>query len=308
MKQVRSQAPGLVAWAAIAVATLLPLLGASRPVPPRVPHFKHVFVLVLENEDFHTVIGSPAMPYLNGLASRYGLATNYYANSHPSIGNYFMMTTGQIITRDDSYSETVAADNIVRRLLAAGKTWKSYAEDLPQVGYVGGNRSPYVRRHNPLSFLSDVVEDNRQRSNLVPVQQLAADLASDNLPDYGFIVPNMYHDVHSCPPGVRCSDTYKMHVGDDWLKENLEPLITSKSFQQDGLLLILFDEADNSDRTNGGGKIPAIVVSAKVRSGFKSDAFYQHQSALRLTCEALGIGNCPGAAATAPSMAEFFEK
>jgi len=42
------------------------------------------------------VIGKPSMPYLNSLANTYGLATQYYANTHPSNGNYFMLTTGQI--------------------------------------------------------------------------------------------------------------------------------------------------------------------------------------------------------------------
>ncbi len=60
-----------------------------------VPVFSHVFVVVEENHGYSSVIGSSSMPYLNSLASKYGLATQYYANTHPSIGNYFMMTTGQ---------------------------------------------------------------------------------------------------------------------------------------------------------------------------------------------------------------------
>jgi len=28
------------------------------------------------------------MPYLNSLIAKYGLATNYNADTHPSIGNY----------------------------------------------------------------------------------------------------------------------------------------------------------------------------------------------------------------------------
>src|SRR5437660_3080429 len=97
------------------------------------------------------------MPYLNSLASKYGLATQYFANTHPSIGNYFMLTTGQIITNDDGFSGTVSADNMVRHFLSAGKTWKSYAESLPSVGYSGGDAYPYVKRHNPFSYFTDVV-------------------------------------------------------------------------------------------------------------------------------------------------------
>ncbi|HWR35716.1 MAG TPA: hypothetical protein VN622_07600, partial [Clostridia bacterium] len=67
----------------------------------QVPASGHVFVVVEENHSYSSAIGNSSMPYLNSLAAKYGLATQYYANTHPSIGNYFMLTTGQIITNDD---------------------------------------------------------------------------------------------------------------------------------------------------------------------------------------------------------------
>src|SRR5256712_13830443 len=116
---------------------------------PRPPSFGHVFILVEENRNYASVIGNAAMPYLNRLADQYGLATQYYANTHPSIGNYFMLTVGKIVTNDNDFSGLVTDDNIVRQLAAAGKTWKSYAEDLPSVGYTGDGPRLYARRHNP---------------------------------------------------------------------------------------------------------------------------------------------------------------
>src|SRR5881628_2257811 len=135
----------LAAGALGCAALLLPACGedrsrASRPGPGTGTSPEHVFIVVEENADFARVIGSPSMPYLNGLAQEYGLATQFYANTHPSIGNYFELATGQIISNNDSYSTIVTVDNIVRRLLAGGKTWKSFAEDLPSVGYIGGDR------------------------------------------------------------------------------------------------------------------------------------------------------------------------
>lgn len=72
--------------------------GAPRPgMPPvpsgTVPVFGHVVLLVEENHSYSEVLGNSAMPYLNSLVSQYGLATQYFANTHPSIGNYFMLTT-----------------------------------------------------------------------------------------------------------------------------------------------------------------------------------------------------------------------
>ena len=75
--------------------------GSTAPTGGGGQSFNHIVMVVEENTDYTSVIGSSSMPYLNGLAQQYGLATQYYANTHPSIGNYFMMTVGTIITNDD---------------------------------------------------------------------------------------------------------------------------------------------------------------------------------------------------------------
>src|SRR4051812_8389189 len=70
--------------------------------------FTHVAVVVLENQNFSSIIGNANMPFLNSLASSNSLANHYFANTHPSIGNYFMMTTGQTVTNDDAFAGTVS--------------------------------------------------------------------------------------------------------------------------------------------------------------------------------------------------------
>ena len=83
--------------------------------------FGHVFIVVEENANYRDVIGDSSMPYLNDLARQYSLATQYYGNAHPSIGNYFMMTVGDTVTNGDDYGRVVSEDNVVRRLVAAGR-------------------------------------------------------------------------------------------------------------------------------------------------------------------------------------------
>ena len=84
------------------------------PAPATFPTFSHVFLVVEENHSFTDVIGNSSMPYLNSLASKYGLAKQYFANAHPSIPNYLMLTTGQMETLNDSFSGTIGDDNMVR--------------------------------------------------------------------------------------------------------------------------------------------------------------------------------------------------
>ena len=154
-----------------------------------------------------------------------------------------------------------------------------------------------------------MLEDPAQRRKLVPLSQLTQDLASGSLPDYGFLVPNNIHNLHSCPThGLSCTEEEQMRLADAWLRDTIGPLLENKSFQKGGLLLILFDEAEEGDKTHGGGRIAVILAGSQVKPGYRSKTFYQHQSALRLTCSALRLKGCPGAAATAPSMGEFFKE
>jgi acid phosphatase len=247
------------------------------------------------------------MPYLNSLASQNALATQYYANVHPSIGNYFMLTAGQLVTSNDSLNTTVNVDNIVRHLLTAGKTWKSYAESLPSVGYIGGDVYPYIRHHNPLSYFSDVTNSSVQRLNLVPFTHFATDLSNNQLPNYSFVVPNQNHNAHDCPTSpTGCTNAVKLATADAWLKNNIAPLFNNPAFQQDGILILVFDEGFSTDTAHGGGHVVALAVGPGVRKGFKSTTFYQHQNVLRTTLDALGVHSYPGVGGSSADMSDLF--
>lgn len=177
-----------------------------------------------ENNSFESVIGSVNMPYLNGLANKYAVASGYFANAHPSLPNYFMLTTGQEISDNDSLTSTVSADNFVRHLIAAGKTWKEYSQDLPSVGYFGDEFGLCAQHHNPLSYFSDVRVSSPRALNLVPFTEFSTDINSHALADYSFIIPDNSCDAHGClldNPG--CDDAQKLQVADQWLQSNIDP-------------------------------------------------------------------------------------
>ena len=275
---------------------LLLIIVAVAGFAQTLPTFKHVLIVVEENHSYSSVIGNSTMPYLNSLAANYGLATQYYANTHPSNGNYFMLTTGEISPA--MKGGAVIADNVVRHLLVAGKTWTAYEESLPHAGYVKPDVGLYIRHHCPLSYFSDVINSKNQILNLVPFTQFATDLANGNLPDYSFITPNVCDDAHNC----------SLATADAWLRKNIGPLIQSSTFQDGGLLIITFDESFDSDKTHGGGQVAWIAVSPQFSNQkYKSTTLYQHQNTLRLMMEGLGLTTYPGKAQSAANMAEFFK-
>lgn len=281
----------IFAYACLCLLGWIPSIAAGQ-----VPRSNHVVVVVEENHSYSSVIGNSAMPYLNSLGAKYGVAKQYYANSHPSIGNYFEMTTGQIITNNDSFTSTVTADNMVRHMLSAAKTWKSYAEGLPSVGYIGGNTGSYVRHHNPFSYFSDVRNSSVERLNLVPATHFLTDVSNHSLPQFSLLVPDEANDGHNG----------SLAQADNWLKTHIAPLLSSTAFQRDGILIIVFDESFDSDTAHGGGHIATIVVGPKVKRGYKSTLFYHHQSLLKTVLKALGLGSYPGGLASAPAMNDLF--
>ena len=303
--------------------------------PPEMVRFEHVFVVVEENQNYEEVIGNiKDLPYFNSLAEKYGLATNYYANTHPSINNYFYMTAGRSGTRQpfggdmaDKFPWEVPGDNIASILIANGKTWKAYAEGLPQTGYVEGDHFPYVKRHNPFAYFETIRQTNsaalppNQTANIVSFESFGGDLQHNTLPDYSFIVPNLYNDGHNdavTKKGASCGDHRALQQVDAWLKDKMDPLIQSATFKRGGLLVIVFDEgcelgpkADwrydpKKPKLRGGGHIPALIISSRTPAGTKIDDLYHHESILRLSLRALGIEKLPGAAKSAPDMNGFF--
>ncbi len=277
------------------------------------PQFGHVFIVVGENQAFSTTTSSK-MPYLTSLANQYGLATNYWADTHPSIGNYFALTAGQIFTNDDGQTPSsmpLSSDNIAFEVQKAGKTWKDYVETGNGCGAL--NSGSYYVRHDPLQYFTNI---NTQSANYVCFSQFATDLANHTLPNLSWLVPNGCDDAHDCGIGTF----------DNWLKTEIGPLLASSYFQPggDGLLIITWDEDDKSGSPNCGattvgqgcgGQIETVVISPLSKLAYQSNAgdpanfnsTYDAANILRTIAEALGLSTSGlGGAASRVPMADFF--
>ena len=267
-----------------------------------VPLSKHVVMVMEENRSYEEVVGNTHdWSKLNGMMAQGALPTNYYANAHFSIGNYFELTTGQTLTRDDTSTQIWDVDNIARRMLAAGVSFRVYAEGVPR-GYTGGNTGDYVIRHNPFAMLSDVAGNKDTADEVLqPFSQFAVDAANHKLPEFSFIIPDLVHDSHSANAGI----------ADGWLQTYVVNLLAKDpAFQAggDGVLMVNFDESEVTDIANGGGHVSPVLWGPIVKSGYKqtSSTLYQHQSMLATVMELLNLPNPLADAGTAPVMTEFF--
>ncbi|HEY6446478.1 MAG TPA: alkaline phosphatase family protein [Acidobacteriaceae bacterium] len=268
---------------------------------PQVRSSRHIVMVMEENSGYSSVVGSSAWPNLNSLMAHGALPTHDYADSHPSIGNYFMLTTGQTLTTNDNSTQVWNVPNLARQMLAAGIRFRVYAEGITQ-GYVGGNTGLYLVRHNPFALLSDIADNRTVAKEVIwPFSQFSKDLASGTLPEFSFIVPDVDDDAHNGTP----------QQADAWLQKNVVELLSNDAaFQQsgDGMLAVDFDEGAATDTAYGGGHISPVLWGPIIKDGYRqeSSTIYQHQSMLLTIEKALGLSNPPGAAAKAPAMGEFF--
>jgi hypothetical protein len=76
-------------------------------------NFQHVFIIMMENTGFNTLIGNSNAPFINAAASNCGLATNYFGVTHPSQGNYIAATSGSTNGVSDDSDTTIDVANIV---------------------------------------------------------------------------------------------------------------------------------------------------------------------------------------------------
>ncbi len=257
-----------------------------------IPSFAHVFVIMMENHSESQITGNSAAPYINQLINQYGYAANYIALFHPSLPNYIALTSGgnQGITSDCD-SCRVSAPSIFDELEKAGKTWKAYMESMPS-NCAGANSGLYMHHHNPPAYYTSLLNSGSCAKNDVPYTQFSTDLSSGNVANFVFISPNVNDDMHN---GT-------IQQGDTWLSQEVPKILASSAYQQNGLLVITWDEGSKNLNPN---QVVTIVISPLGLPGFKSTVLYNHYSLLRTISDGLGIQPL-GGAASAPPMADFF--
>ena len=269
------------------------------PAPTAAGQLQHLVVIVDENKPAQSVIGNPAAPYLNRLASTFARASRYSAITHPSLPNYLALASGTTagITSDcnpPGGSCLDAGPNLAQELDRAGRSWKMYAESMPAPCTVA-NTSLYAVKHNPFLYFPSVTRDASYcRAHDVPYRQLATDLrAADTLPDFSFISPNLCDDMHNC----------SVAAGDAWLKANVPKILASPAFTRErSLLVITFDEGDAADNV-----VPCVFAGSAVRGHTVSSTAFTHYSLLRTIEDAWGLPPLTTNDARASSMASLLK-
>jgi phosphatidylinositol-3-phosphatase len=261
--------------AAPAVVPLAATLCTGRAGRPAT--YAHVVVVVMENHDYGSVIGSSQAPFTNKLAHACGLATAYHAVTHPSLPNYLAITSGSTagITSDCTLCRSTLP-SIFGQAAGHGLGWRAYEEAMP-VACDRVSVGRYVVRHNPPLYYTRL--RRTCAGSDVPAGTLAAGrlrgaLLRNTLPGYAFVTPDMCHDTHDCP----------VAAGDAWLQTFFGLVARNHAYRAGRVaVFVVWDEGVT------GNHVPAIAVSPFVPPGTRSAARLGHYSLLRTSEMLLGL-------------------
>jgi phospholipase C len=223
--------------------------------------------------------------------------------------------------------------NIGTQLSAAGRSWKAYMQDMgndpnretaacghPTVNSTDETqkaeaRDGYATRHDPFVYFHSVIDEAAycdahvvalgSPTGAMPAAALkgetglATDLAhAGRTPALSFITPNLCEDGHDFPCTNQTGGESALADIDGFLETWVPKITSSPAFRHNGLLEILFDEAQSSDATAccgeeagpgspmpgvtgpGGGRVGAVLISPHIAPGTVVTTEYDHYSSL----------------------------
>ncbi len=292
---------------AIIAAQILALAASAANLPP----IQTVFVILLENHNWSSIVGNPDAPFINGtLLPRASHCEQYYnpPGVHPSEPNYLWLEAGTNFSIFDNKDPAINHQNTTHHLVAqlerAGISWKTYQEDI-MAGHVPlVNTNNYAVRHNPFAFFDDVTGTNDPGNaygiaHIRPYEELAADLKNLTVARYNFITPDLNHNGHNAAP----PDYNPVRQTDDWLASEVPKILNSSAYSNNGALFITWDEGEGG----GDGPIGMIVLSPLARGGgYFNHIYYTHSSFMRTVQEIFRVTPLLGDAANATDLSDLF--
>jgi len=266
-------------------------LHAHLPTP------SHIVIVIDENKSFSDIIGpAPKAPFINALAAR-GALLQFFALHHPSQPNYLELFAGDRlgVCGDECPVGPFTDQNLGAALIAAGKSFAGFAENLPHDprsachGMFRAKHAPWVDFSN---IPPSVSEDFRTR-----FPTTAAGFA--NLPVVSFVIPNMVDDMHD-----GSSISSRVATGNAWLKNKLGAY-AGWAEHNNSLLIVTWDEDSSSfvpdcpntviNTSPPDNRIATIIMGEPVLPGQTPSVQYNHHDLLRTILDMYGIAPFAGA-------------
>ena len=254
-------------------------------------HFDRVLLIVMENEDYSSVI---ADPYFKEIADQGVQFTNFHAVAHPSYPNYMAMTGGETFGIRNDNQINIDQKSLGDLFNEKNLHWKNYAEGFPGKCYLEPTFKRYARKHVPMISYKNVQTHPEECSKIKSELDFQKDWKANQLPEYSFFTPNMDDDGHDKP----------LSFASHWLKKFLTPLLQDQERMQGTLIIVTFDEA-MGDPTN---QIYTAFIGPTIQPHTQSSTRATHYDVLRTIEDNFNLGTLMKNDSSANSIQEIWKK
>jgi phosphatidylinositol-3-phosphatase len=179
--------------------------------------------------------------------------------------------------------------------------------------YNGSNQYNFATKHDGQLFFTatnggtatapNTSPTNPEAAHYAPLQQLQTDLVNNTVARYNLITPDQYNDMHSSLNtnftynGVtyaKNTDQEAVALGDSFLSKVVPMIMASQAYQNNGAIVIWYDETEGANQNDYSHTIPEIVISPLAKgNAYDSTVAYTHSSDLRSMQELFGV-SAPG--------------
>jgi hypothetical protein len=191
----------------------------------------------------------------------------------------------------------VSATNIADQIEAAKGTWMAFGESMGKPCNLVDTGN-YAVRHLPFLYYDDIQKSARCAEHVVDFSMFDPDTA----PLFTYIAPDLVDDMHNPDP----TTSVNIPDGDKWLGKEVPAIVESSSYKSGGLLLVVWDEDDNSGGITGSNDaIPMFVISPYAKQGYVSSVKASHYELLATMEDGLDLPRLGNAKGATP-LADFF--
>src|SRR5437867_2597541 len=283
----------LVALSALTAARI-PTANAA----PIGTHFDHIVIIAMENQNYGSVIGNTAAPFINSLAALGTTIPHYHSYGAGAFGGdtisgcsaacYTALVSGSTGGIGDGYGCCLAGQTIVNQLATAGLTWQAYcAQSCPR----GNDHFPFT------GFSATNGSPNIFTSSSVTTSTFIAAANSATPANFLWYTPTDSQNMHD--NSVSSGDAYLQQflVGSGSVNSPASgSLLASNLFRNANFhtfLYLWWDEYDPSPNVEFG-------YNNLIKTGFTSPASYDEYSSLGMIEDNWGLPRLGFASAATP--------
>ncbi|MFF2146566.1 alkaline phosphatase family protein [Kitasatospora sp. NPDC058190] len=276
---------GALLATALAAASVVAGPTTSAHASTALPTPDHVVIVMMENEDYTSIIGNTAQaPYINSLAQQGASFSDSHGVWHPSLPNYYALLSGSTQGLTNSTPPPVGsinADNLPNELAQHGYSFGDYSDEATPAAWLRFADLPgTATAPNPLDKWLHCPSPTAGQDCGFPTDPTGYAA----LPTVTFVHGNQYESMHDG----------NILEGDTWVKKTLGGY-AAWAKTHNSLLVVTWDE----DEFTPANHMPTVFYGADVKPGSYGETI-NHYNVLRTVEDMYGLPYLANSAAAAP--------